>query len=61
MSVYLIISENGKLRELDSPEIDGIFRKIREGKVVHIEAMGQNAEESLRGMGNRPKRQISLN
>jgi hypothetical protein len=61
MSVYLIISENGKLEEINSPEIDGIFRKIREGKTVTVEAMGQIDDEPPGGMRNGKKTEISFN
>ncbi len=60
MSVYLIISENGKFREINNPEMDGILRKIREGKVIIIEAMGQSAGDPLRGMGHGAKGHIPL-
>jgi hypothetical protein len=61
MSVYLIIREHGKLREVASPEIDGIFRKIREGKVVTVEAMGQGGDEPFKGAGYGKESEISLN
>jgi hypothetical protein len=61
MSVYLLISENGKLEEINGSEIDSIFRKIREGKTVTVEAIGQIDDEPLGGMRNGKKTEISFN